>query len=53
MKNWIPAIFWILFALLLALLLCYLVGRYRLWLIRLLLDSSLPRWLKALLWGWV
>lgn len=43
----------VVFSLLFALLLCYLVGRYRLWLIRLLLHSPLPRWLKALLWGWV
>ena len=47
MKNWITAIFWILFAL----LICYLVGRYRLWLVRLVIDSDLPNWLKAILWG--
>lgn len=49
MKNWITAIFWILFAL----LICYLVGRYRLWLVRLVIDSDLPNWLEAILWGWV
>lgn len=49
MKNLITVVL----SALLALLLCYLAGRYRLWLVRLVVDSDLPGWLKAILWGWV
>lgn len=30
----------------------YLNGRYRLWLIRATMGSSIPGWLKMILWGW-
>jgi hypothetical protein len=30
----------------------YLNGRYRLWIIRATMGSSIPGWLKSVLWGW-
>ena len=30
----------------------YIQGRYRLWIIRATVDSSIPSWLKMILWGW-
>ena len=30
----------------------YLNGCYRLWLIRATLHSTVPGWLKTVLWGW-
>lgn len=30
----------------------YIQGRYRLWIIRATVDSSIPGWLKMILWGW-
>ena len=30
----------------------YIQGRYRLWIIQATVDSSIPGWLKMVLWGW-
>lgn len=31
----------------------YIQGRYRLWIIQATVDSSIPGWLKMVLWGWM
>lgn len=36
----------------LVLFVLWLQGAGRLWLIRMTVDSPLPEWLKAFLWGW-
>lgn len=44
------AVFFVMAAI--TLLAMYIQGRYRLWIIQATVDSSIPGWLKMVLWGW-
>lgn len=46
-------ILYIAVAIILAIAICYVAGAMRLWIIRQIMYTNMPGWLKIFLWGWM